>query len=125
MGYSLPRGTLIIQNLNSVLNEEGQWKFPHEFKPENFLNDQRVFVKPEASMPFSAGSRMCLGEGLAHMELSLIIVTLLRKFTFIWPEDAGQPDYTPVYEVTLSPNPYCMKVQVRATQQTICRNNKD
>lgn len=115
MGYSIPKGTLIIPNLTSVLNEEGQWKFPNEFNPENFLNDQGEFVKPEAFMPFSAGPRMCLGEGLARMELFLIMVTLLRKFKFIWPEDAGEPDYTPVYGVTLTPKPYRMKVQLRET----------
>uniref|UniRef100_A0A667WAP7 Cytochrome P450, family 2, subfamily X, polypeptide 9 n=1 Tax=Myripristis murdjan TaxID=586833 RepID=A0A667WAP7_9TELE len=113
MGYSIPKGTLIIPNLTSVLSEEGQWKFPHEFNPENFLNDQGEFVKPEAFLPFSAGPRMCLGEGLARMELFLILVTLLRKFKFIWPEDAGEPDYTPVFGVTLTPKPYCMKVQLR------------
>ncbi|TDH09178.1 hypothetical protein EPR50_G00083860 [Perca flavescens] len=116
MGYSIPRGTLIIPNLTSVLNEEGQWKFPNEFNPENFLSDQGEFVKPEAFMPFSAGPRMCLGEGLARMELFLIMVTLLRKFKFIWPEDAGEPDYSPVYGVTLTPKPYHMKIQLRATQ---------
>ncbi|XP_070762877.1 cytochrome P450 2F2-like isoform X3 [Enoplosus armatus] len=116
MGYSIPRGTMIIPNLTSVLNEEGQWKFPHEFNPENFLNDQGEFVKPEAFMPFSAGPRMCLGEGLARMELFLIMVTLLRKFQFIWPEDAGEPDYTPVYGVTLTPKPFHMQIQLRATQ---------
>lgn len=115
MGYSIPKGTLIIPNLTSVLNEEGQWKFPNEFNPENFLNDQGEFVKPEAFMPFSAGPRMCLGEGLARMELFLILVTLLRKFNFIWPEDAGKPDYTPVYGVTLTPKLYHMKVQLRET----------
>ncbi|KAJ4938136.1 hypothetical protein JOQ06_002762 [Pogonophryne albipinna] len=73
------------------------------------------FVKPEAFMPFSAGPRMCLGEGLARMELFLILVTLLRKFNFIWPEDAGKPDYTPVYGVTLTPQLYHMKVQLRET----------
>ncbi|XP_038146931.1 cytochrome P450 2F2-like isoform X2 [Cyprinodon tularosa] len=116
MGYSIPKGTMIIQNLNSVLREEGQWKFPHEFNPENFLNEQGEFVKPEAFMPFSAGPRMCLGEGLARMELFLIMVTLLKKFKFIWPEDAGEPDFTPVYGVTLTPKPYHMKVQLRSEQ---------
>ncbi|XP_061629902.1 cytochrome P450 2F2-like [Phyllopteryx taeniolatus] len=114
MGYSIPKGTMIIPNLTSVLHEEGQWKFPHKFNPENFLNDQGEFVKPEAFMPFSAGPRMCLGEGLARMELFIITVTLLRRFMFIWPEDAGEPDFTPVYGVTLTPKPYRMKIQQRA-----------
>lgn len=113
MGYTIPKGTMIIPNLSSVLSEEGQWKFTDGFHPENFLNDQGEFVKPEAFMPFSAGPRMCLGEGLARMELFLITVTLLRKFRFIWPDDAGEPDYTPVYGVTLTPKPYRMKVQLR------------
>uniref|UniRef100_A0A3Q1BH76 Uncharacterized protein n=1 Tax=Amphiprion ocellaris TaxID=80972 RepID=A0A3Q1BH76_AMPOC len=112
-GYSIPKGTRIMQNLSSVLNEEGQWKYPHEFNPENFLNDQGEFVKPDAFMPFSAGPRICLGEGLARMELFLIMVTLLRKFKFIWPEDAGKPDYTPIFGLTTTPRPYPMKVQHR------------
>ncbi|XP_068996105.1 cytochrome P450 2F2-like [Embiotoca jacksoni] len=116
MGYSIPKGTMIIQNLTSLHNEEGQWKFPHEFNPENFLNDQGEFVKPEAFMPFSAGPRMCLGEGLARMELFLIMVTLLRKFKFIWPEDAGEPDFTPVFGITTTPKPYRMKVELRLIQ---------
>uniref|UniRef100_A0A3Q2NVE0 Cytochrome P450 2F2 n=1 Tax=Fundulus heteroclitus TaxID=8078 RepID=A0A3Q2NVE0_FUNHE len=116
MGFSIPKGTMIIQNLDSVLREEGQWKFPHEFNPENFLNEQGEFVKPEAFMPFSAGPRMCLGESLARMELFLIVVTLLRRFKFIWPEDAGEPDFTPVFGVTLTPKPYRMKVQLRSKQ---------
>ncbi|XP_061825834.1 cytochrome P450 2B4-like [Nerophis lumbriciformis] len=114
MGYSIPKGTMIIPNLTSVLHEEGQWKCPHQFNPENFLNGQGEFVKPEAFMPFSAGPRMCLGEGLARMELFLIMVTLLRKFKFMWPEDAGEPDFTPVYGVTLTPKPYHMKITLRA-----------
>ncbi|KAI4884382.1 hypothetical protein NFI96_011229 [Prochilodus magdalenae] len=113
MGYSIPKGTLIIPNLSSVLSEEGQWKFPHEFNPANFLNEQGQFEKPEAFLPFSAGPRMCLGEGLARMELFLILVTLLRRFQFFWPEDAGEPDFTPVYGITLTPKPYRMGVRLR------------
>ncbi|KAF7707686.1 hypothetical protein HF521_018904 [Silurus meridionalis] len=92
MGYSIPKGTIIIPNLSSVL---------------------RQFEKPEAFIPFSAGPRMCLGEGLARMELFLILVTLLRRFQFIWPEDAGEPDFTPVFGITLAPRPYRMGVRLR------------
>uniref|UniRef100_A0A3B1J5M9 Cytochrome P450 2B4-like n=1 Tax=Astyanax mexicanus TaxID=7994 RepID=A0A3B1J5M9_ASTMX len=113
MGYSIPKDTLIFPNLASVLSEEGQWKFPHEFNPANFLNDQGQFEKPEAFLPFSAGPRVCLGEGLARMELFLILVTLLRWFQFFWPENAGEPDFTPVYGITVSPKPYRMGIKLR------------
>ncbi|KAF5897982.1 cytochrome P450 2D3-like, partial [Clarias magur] len=107
------QGTIIIPNLSSVLSEEGQWKFPHEFNPSNFLNEQGQFEKPEAFIPFSAGPRLCLGEGLARMELFLILVSLLRRFQFIWPEDAGEPDFTPVFGATLTPKPYKMGIRLR------------
>ncbi|KAL7862585.1 hypothetical protein SRHO_G00115690 [Serrasalmus rhombeus] len=121
MGYSIPKETLIIRNLSSVLSEEGQWKFPHEFNPANFLNEQGQFEKPETFIPFSAGEslgawpRICLGEGLAHMELFLILVSLLCQFQFVWPEDAGEPDFTPVYGITLAPKPYRMGVRLKQT----------
>lgn len=59
------------------------------------------------------GPRTCLGEGLARMELFLIVVTLMRRFKFIWPERAGMPDLTPVYGVTQTPKPYSMTIQLR------------
>ncbi|XP_046705612.1 cytochrome P450 2F2-like [Silurus meridionalis] len=113
MGYNIPKGTIIIPNLSSVLSEEGQWKFPHEFNPSNFLNEHGQFEKPEAFIPFSAGPRVCLGEGLARTELFLILVTLLRHFRFVWPKDAGEPDFTPVFGITIAPKPYRMGVRLR------------
>ncbi|XP_073687965.1 cytochrome P450 2F2-like [Garra rufa] len=115
MGYNIPKGTVIIPNLSTVLKEEGQWKFPHEFNPANFLNEQGQFEKPEAFIPFSTGPRVCLGEGLARMELFLVFVTLLRRFQFVWPKDGGEPDYTPVYGITMSPKPYRMHIRHRET----------
>ncbi|XP_060754048.1 cytochrome P450 2F2-like [Neoarius graeffei] len=117
MGYSIPKGTIIIPHLSSVLSEEGQWKFHREFNPLNFLNDQGQFKKPEAFMPFSAGARMCLGESLARMEIFLVVVTLLRRFQFIWPEDAGEPDFTPEYGILLRPQPYRMGIRLRQPER--------
>ncbi|XP_076148095.1 cytochrome P450 2F2-like isoform X2 [Alosa pseudoharengus] len=112
-GYTIPKGTMVIPNLSSVLSEEGQWKFPHEFNPHNFLNEHGEFVKPDAFLPFSAGSRVCLGESLARMELFLILVTVLRRFQLVWPDDGGVPDYELIFGATQSPKPYRMGVRLR------------
>ena len=64
---------MIIENLASALNEESQWKFPHEFNPENFLNEQGEFVKPEAFLPFSAGMK---ASTLQHIASTARIITV-------------------------------------------------
>uniref|UniRef100_A0A8C5H443 Uncharacterized protein n=1 Tax=Gouania willdenowi TaxID=441366 RepID=A0A8C5H443_GOUWI len=79
---------------------------------DNSATIEGNFLKREAFVPFSTGPRVCPGEALARMELFLVIVTLLKKFTFAWPEDAGEPDFTPIYGFTMTPKLYRMKVQL-------------
>ncbi|XP_076154105.1 cytochrome P450 2F2-like [Alosa pseudoharengus] len=112
-GYNIPKGTLVVPLLSSALHEEGQWKSPNDFNPENFLNERGEFVKPDAFMPFSAGSRVCLGEGLARMELFLILVTLLRRYRLVWPEEKGAPDYSVVFGGTQAPKPFHITIHLR------------
>ncbi|XP_072515668.1 cytochrome P450 2D15-like [Salminus brasiliensis] len=116
MGYDIPEGTLVITNLTSVLYEHSQWAQPNDFYPSHFLNEQGEFVKPEAFLAFSAGPRVCLGEALARMELFLILVTLLWRFHFVWPEDCGGPDLRPVFGGIQAPKPYRLTVIPRRNQ---------
>ncbi|TRZ04418.1 hypothetical protein DNTS_013287 [Danionella cerebrum] len=113
-GYSIPKGTIIIPYLSSSLREESEWKFSKEFNPQNFLNEKGEFFKTDAFMPFSAGPRVCLGENLARMELFLILVTVLRKFRLVWPQDAGEPDFSFIFGGTQSVKPFRMNVQLRS-----------
>ncbi|KAK7906670.1 hypothetical protein WMY93_015282 [Mugilogobius chulae] len=81
-GHFIKKGTTIWPFLFSVLNDESQWENPNSFYPAHFLNKDGKFKKKDAFMPFSAGRRVCLGEGLARMELFIFFVTLIQRFRF-------------------------------------------
>uniref|UniRef100_A0A8C4VK73 Uncharacterized protein n=1 Tax=Gopherus evgoodei TaxID=1825980 RepID=A0A8C4VK73_9SAUR len=104
--FFIPKGTIIIAVLSSVLKDETVWEKPHEFYPEHFLDADEQFVKREAFLPFSAGRRMCLGEQLARKELFLFFTTLLQHFTFHIPENQPRPQEDGHYVLIHSPDSY-------------------
>ncbi|XP_048371861.1 cytochrome P450 2J4-like [Sphaerodactylus townsendi] len=116
LGYTIPKETTVITNLISVHRDESQWKYPHEFNPSNFLNEEGEFVQPEAFLAFSAGPRVCLGMNLARMELFLFFTSILRNFQMVWPDESKAPDLTPQYGITLSPPPF--KVALKCRRET-------
>ncbi|XP_060086934.1 cytochrome P450 2K6-like [Heteronotia binoei] len=103
--YFIPKGTLIIPLLHSVLYDESEWEKPFKFYPEHFLDAEGKFVKREAFLPFSAGRRVCAGETLAKMELFLFFVSLLQRFTFQPAPGTSKEDLdlTPVVGLTAPP----------------------
>ncbi|MEA2125727.1 MAG: cytochrome family, partial [Solirubrobacteraceae bacterium] len=56
---------------------------PDRFRPERFLES-----KPDtyAWIPFGGGIRRCIGAAFAHMEMDVVLRTLLERF-----EIAGEP----------------------------------
>ena len=52
---------------------------PNVFDPSRWLQPQSDTMK-DLFMPFSKGSRACLGKSLALMESKLITATLMRDF---------------------------------------------
>ncbi|XP_077147730.1 cytochrome P450 2C23-like [Ranitomeya variabilis] len=104
-GYFIPKGTVVIPLLHSVLKDGTCFEKPEKFYPEHFLDSEGNFKKNEAFIPFSLGKRSCAGENLAKTELFLFFTTLLQNFTFQAPPGA-ELDLNPAAGFTNAPIPY-------------------
>ncbi|XP_037669694.1 cytochrome P450 2W1 [Choloepus didactylus] len=104
-GYLLPKGTPVIPLLTSVLLDKTQWETPDQFNPGHFLDPDGRFLPRAAFLPFSAGRRVCVGEGLARATLFLLFAGLLQRHHLQPPPGIGPAalDTAPVPAFTMRP----------------------
>uniref|UniRef100_A0A4W5QF02 Cytochrome P450, family 2, subfamily P, polypeptide 6 n=1 Tax=Hucho hucho TaxID=62062 RepID=A0A4W5QF02_9TELE len=111
-GYTIPKNTMVLGTLQSVLFDESEWETPHTFNPAHFLDQEGKFRKRDAFRSFSLGKRVCPGEQLAKMELFLFFTSLLQRFTFSSPPGV-EPSLDFKMGSTHSPKPYQLCATLR------------
>ncbi|XP_063163930.1 cytochrome P450 2J6-like [Candoia aspera] len=105
-GFHIPKGTIIIPDLRSVLLDPEEWETPEEFNPNHFLDKDGNFQTREAFLPFGAGQRACLGEKLVRAELYIFLTSLLKAFSFQPPEGMKELNDKSIASMALHPHPY-------------------
>ncbi|XP_077682976.1 cytochrome P450 2J2-like [Eretmochelys imbricata] len=112
-GFLIPKGTIILPNLDSVLFDPEKWESPRQFNPSRFLDKEGNFVNREGFLPFSIGPRVCFGEQLARSKLFIIFTNLLRAFKFTLPKGVKEISTKLVLGSTVQPQPYKLRAVPR------------
>ncbi|XP_034297857.1 cytochrome P450 2J5-like isoform X1 [Pantherophis guttatus] len=105
-GYHIPKGTIIVPDLHSVLLDPEQWETPEKFNPNHFLDKDGKFIDREEFLPFGMGLRVCVGQQLARIEVFIFLTSLLRAFSFRLPEGVKELSEEPVAKMIMHPRPY-------------------
>ncbi|XP_060131234.1 cytochrome P450 2C20-like [Zootoca vivipara] len=92
------QGTTVIPFLSSIMKSSQYYETPRKFNPGHFLDENGAFKKVDAFLPFGAGKRVCPGEGLARMEIFVILTTLLQNFHLKASKQHEEIDIAPVVE---------------------------
>lgn len=76
-----PPQTVVSMQCYTTQRDPKVFQNPDKFDPARWLTDEAVSNEAKESfMPFSKGTRACLGRNLALMELRLVTANLLSRF---------------------------------------------
>jgi cytochrome P450 len=111
-GYKIPKGTALGLNVIGLHYDPSIWHDPTEFIPERYeeqkTDEEDTRTTAYQYIPFSAGSRNCIGQRFALQEIEITLAMLLRKirFTEVVPSTIQN-----VYSGTMHPKKLFAKVE--------------
>ncbi|TFK36284.1 cytochrome P450 [Crucibulum laeve] len=89
-GYFIPKDSIILGNVWSILHDPVAYPDPMTFKPDRFLKDGTIdpTIRNPMSAAFGFGRRICPGRYLADNSLYIIIASLVSVFDIKSPLDS-------------------------------------
>ncbi|XP_069680192.1 cytochrome P450 4C1-like isoform X1 [Periplaneta americana] len=82
-GFVIPAGMAIDINIHAIHMNPNNFPNPSKFDPDNFLPERVMKRHPFAYIAFSAGSRNCIGQKFAMLELKGMLSYVLRNYKVI------------------------------------------
>ena len=79
-GHTIPKGAQIVLSIMFLHRHPDVWDNPDDFDPLRFHPSEVDKRDPYAYMPFSAGSRNCIGQNFAMNEMKVVVGSVLQRF---------------------------------------------
>ncbi|MFJ2902976.1 cytochrome P450 [Streptomyces sp. NPDC087212] len=77
---TLSPNSVLLVSPYALHRDPTHWNEPDRFDPDRFHSKNHGEAHKAAFLPFGFGPRVCIGRGVAMMELKMIVATLLRRF---------------------------------------------
>jgi len=81
-GHRILKRSIVIVNVIGLHRRPDVWPEPALFDPTRFLGEREKQIPRGAYLPFSVGSRVCIGNHFALMEAHLILAAITRRLRF-------------------------------------------
>ncbi len=85
--WTVPKGTQVVVSAQMIHRDERFFERPLQFQPDRFID-----TKPDTYtwIPFGGGTRRCPGAAFAHMEMDVVLRTLLRHYELKTTTEQGE-----------------------------------
>ncbi|CAO3624112.1 unnamed protein product [Cunninghamella echinulata] len=95
-GVFLPKGSLVNPNIYDTHHSSNVWNDPETFDPDRWSPNgeaEQLASKGMAWIPFSNGTRTCLGMNFSLLEQRVILAKFLLKYEWSLPKDSIHHDH--------------------------------
>jgi cytochrome P450 len=80
--YLVPARSIVVFSPYVMHRDPRFYQEPERFDPGRWTKEFRASLPPFAYFPFGGGSRRCIGESFAWMELVLVASTIAQRWRF-------------------------------------------
>ena len=87
-GVRYPPGVMLMANAYLVHHDPGIYPEPYAFRPERFIESPPGTY---TLIPFGGGRRRCIGASFAHMEMDVVLRTMLQRVQLLPTTAPGEP----------------------------------